>query len=284
MAADTTEIPFAETGGFKLILALTGASPAPAPGAPASGPPGTPPPPRTALGSRVGQVQGTVPAAAPPTGPPAPVATAGTPLPKPSETPFTGIRAGASAHPNAVATPSGPKITTKMTIYPDDAPAAPTPQPTGNVQSYGKRVALARGWVDSAVDLKLYSLAAAHFAIPTSEQTKSRGFTIALFQSAKHRKSSVLAWDANASLSGNVVSVMNENDPITLKKHTGYFFVLYGDDIGPVATPQGAYPGANNPALNGSPGPGGVPLPPGAPTPVPSITPFPQSSNIIGPH
>jgi hypothetical protein len=171
-----------------------------------------------------------------------------------------------------------------MTIYPDDAPAAPTPQPTGNVQSYGKRVALARGWVDSAVDLKLYSLAAARFAIPASEQTKARGYTIALFQSGKHRKSSVLAWDANASLSGNVVSVMNENDPITLKKHTGYFFVLYGDDIVPVATPQGAYPGANNPALNGSPGPGGVLLPPGAPTPVPSITPFPQSSNIIGPH
>jgi hypothetical protein len=195
---------------------------------------------------------------------------------------MTGLRAGSSARPNAV-TPTGPKVTTKTTIYPDDAPVAPTPQPTGNVQSYGKRIALARGWVDSAVDLKLYSLAAARFTIPVSEQTKNRGFTIVLFQSEKHRKNKVIAWDGTASLSSNVVSVMNENDPITLKKHVGYFFVLYGDDIGPAPTPQGSYPAANNPAL-GPPGPSGAPGAPGGPTPFPTVTPFPQSSNVIGPH
>jgi hypothetical protein len=189
------------------------------------------------------------------------------------------LRAGA-AKPAAVATPSGPKVTTKLTIYPDDAPIAPTPAPTGNVQTYGKRIALARGWVDSAVDIKLYSLAAAQFTIPASEQTKNRGFTIALFESEKHRRSRVLAWDASATLAGNVVSVMNENDPITLRRNVGYFFVLYGDDMGPVPTPQGSYPGANNPVLGGSPGPNGVPSP-GA---VPSVTPFPQASNVIGPH
>jgi hypothetical protein len=185
----------------------------------------------------------------------------------------------AASNPKAAATPSGPKIDTKTTIYPEDAPAAPTPQPTGNVQSFAHRTALVRGWIMPRTAVTLYSLAAVRFTIPTLEQTKGRGFTIAMFESQKHRKSHLLAWDPAAVLSDTTISAATvANEPITLKKNVGYFFVLYGDDIGPAPAPSGSFAPANNPLL-GSPPPGTL-----IATPVPGATPVPTTTPYTLPH
>jgi hypothetical protein len=252
---DTREIPFPDAAGFVLTLALVEPTPLPSGGAANSPAPAASSAVRTLGGTRVAGSLGSA-----------------SPSVASTDKPATRVL----GTPKAAATPTGPRIALKTTSYPDDAPAAPTPQPTGNVQNFAKRVALVRGSLMSRTDLKLYSLAAARFTIPTAEQTKGRGFTIALYESLKKRKSKLLVWDTNATLTGNVVGLPTENDPITLKRNVGYFFILYGDDVTPLPTPQGSYPASANGVI-GSPGPGGA-------TPFPTVTPFPQSTSIIGPH
>ena len=279
LASDVKAIPLPEVAGFSVTIALEPPTPAPSGALQAAS-----------------ESQGlastrfaTAPTAAPPLVPPSSSAS-GAPLARGSEAPVSETSAGPSSKPtmrsalaaNAktkAALPSGPKVDTKTTIYPEDAPAAPTPQPTGSVQSYPHRAPLVRGWILSRVPVTLYSLAAARFTIPTQEQTKGRGYTIALFESQKHKKNRLIAWDPAAVVADRSISAASvATEPIPLKKNVGYYFVLYGDDLGPVPTPTGSFPAANNPVL-GSPGPGTLLV-----TPSPGVTPSPTPTPFTFPR
>jgi hypothetical protein len=215
---------------------------------------------------------------------PSPIAATATPKPSPSASPTP--KAGAhTATPNPNA--SGPKIDTKLVIYPESAPDAPTPAPTGNVQQFTKRMAIVRGYLSPAIDLPIYGLAAARFTIPKDEQTAGRGFTIAIFTSVKkHRE--LIASDPEAKLADNVVA-STLTTPFTLKKGTAYDIILYGDELAaPPATVPSAYPtpGTNpfvTPMPSGYPGSSsGFQTPYPAQTYAPSnyTTPYPTQ----GPH
>ena len=163
--------------------------------------------------------------------------------------------------PSPAGTGPGPKIETKTTIYPDDAPIAPTPIPTGEVQTFYKRVPLVRGYVQPGSDLSLYGLAAIRFTLPASELTPKRGFTIALYENGKHHHDRLLGFDTQPALTSSVVASAL-TDPVVLKKGMGYLLMLYGDDTG--STPA--------PVASGYPPPGNNPFPmpscsPGCPQP-----------------
>jgi hypothetical protein len=158
-----------------------------------------------------------------------------------------------------------------VTIFPQDAPPPPSPEPTGEVQSYAQRVAIVRGYLFSAsTDVKLASLSAVHFKLPKDERPDGRGYTIVAFEEHKHRKYTVIGWDPEATLEGDTVSVDGATTPLTLKKKVGYFFMLYGDDLEPTPVPRGAYPAqGNNPFATAQPSirPGYSPPYYGPPTP-----------------
>jgi hypothetical protein len=169
---------------------------------------------------------------------------------------------GASPSPQ----PSGPKIDTKLTVYPEDAPAAPTPAPTGNVQTFLKRVALVRGFLVSHTELTLAGVGAVRFTVPSDELTPNRGFTVAIFDQSKKHHDHLVAYDANATASGSTISApAGSANAIPLKKGVGYAFLLYGDELAPAApAPGGSYPPpGNNPFV--TPVPGGAAPNPNAP-------------------
>jgi hypothetical protein len=196
-------------------------------------------------------------------GTPAPKSSAGptagptsTPSPTPSLSPSPSPSSTTSGKGKAKASPSpppGPKIETKVTVFPQDAPEPPTPEPTGNVQSFAERIPVVRGYLNSQTDLKLTSLGAAHFKLPKDERPEGRGFTIALFEEHKHRKYTLIAWEPEATLDGDTVSVEDATKPIALKKKVGYFFMLYGDDLEPTPVPKGYSPQGNNPFATAMP-------------------------------
>ncbi len=200
-----------------------------------------------------------------------------TPSPSPTPAPSASDKKSKAA-PKATASPEGPKIDTKTTIYPDSVPAAPTPEPTGNVQTYAEREAVVRGYVLPQTDVKLYSLAAARFKIPAAEHPEGRDFTIALFESRKHKKWKLIAYNPEATLDGDIVSADSAAGPITLKKKTGYAFILYGDDLAPTPGPAGTYPPPGSNPFN-TPNPAGTMRPFGPPTPF-----TPQTPPWVGPH
>ena len=297
---DLAAIPLPAVAGFALSLQLGTPTPAPSGSASAS-PSGSPAAVRILRQhtSRVVVVAQAVvsPAAAPSAGPsPGPsVSDGGAPSAAASVSPSpkaSGKAAKASPSPS----PSGSKIETKLVAYPDSAPEAPTPAPTGNVQVFTKRKALVRGYISPSVDIPLYGLAAARFTIPSDEQTPNRGFTIAVFSTAKKHKPSLIASDAGATIASGVVS-SSLDTPLTLKKGTGYDIILYGDELPatpPPVPPNYATPG-NNPFVTptpagyqpqpgqgypGQPQPGQTYPPPGYPTPTPypgyaTPTPYP---------
>jgi hypothetical protein len=182
---------------------------------------------------------------------PAPSGTAG---PVPSGSP--GKHAHSKSEPSPSPQPSGPKIDTKLTVYPDAAPAAPTPAPTGNVQTYLKRVAIVRGYLLSRTELTLFGLGAVRFTSPPDEQSAKRGFTVAVFDQSKKHHDRLVAWDANAALSDGTISTTASPRPILLKKGVGYAFLLYGDQLVPAApASSGSYPPpGNNPFVTPVPG------------------------------
>jgi len=211
-----------------------------------------------------------------PSGAPGSAAPSATPKAMPSPSPSPSPAPSASAHvysgtntPKPNATPSGPKIDTKTTIYPEDAPDAPTPKPTGNVQSYAKRHAIVRGYLMPHVNLTLYALGAVRFKIPSEEATSGRGYTVALFESGKHRRNRVLAWSPDATLGAGFISATAVGEAIVLKKNVGYFVVLYGDELMPTPGPVTSYPppapigGSPRPGTSGVLGPQGSTPPPG---------------------
>ncbi len=236
LESDLKEIPLPSLDGFSVVLEL---------GSPASS---TPTPSANAKGSKsagartspgaTAQSQGraargadtlieAAQAATVSPASPSPAASASSPPAAPA-----GKSAPPASSPAPKATPKGPKITTKTTVYPDAAPAAPSPQPTGDVQTYGVRTAIVRGYLLSAVALNLYGLGAVRFTIPAEEEKDGRGFTIAVFEEGHHHHTSLLAFDAGAKESGGVVSASGTK-PLALKKNTGYVLMLYGDQLAP---------------------------------------------------
>jgi hypothetical protein len=165
----------------------------------------------------------------------------------------------ASHSPNPSTATAGPRIETKTTVYPDDAPAAPTPIPTGEVQVFIKRIPIVRGYVLPQTDLSLFGLGAVRFTVPTGEVSPKRGFTIAIYQEAKHHKDRLIAYDTDPTVSGSVLA-SSLADPIVLKKNAGYLLMLYGDDTG--ATPVPVAPGYPQPGNNPFPTPTGSGYPP----------------------
>jgi len=291
LAAGMNALPLPTVDGFSLTLSLASPAPTTAPSAVASA--AASPSLRQKVSRVVTEVAQVVEpsaaAASPlasgsPTPSPSPVASIATPKPSPSPspTPKSGAHT-ATPNPNA----SGPKIDTKLVIYPESAPDAPTPAPTGNVQQFTKRTAIVRGYLSPAIDLPIYGLAAARFTIPKDEQTAGRGFTIAIFTSVKkHRE--LIASDPEAKLADNVVS-STLSAPFTLKKGTGYDIMLYGDELAATPGPvPSAYPtpGTNpfvTPMPSGYPGSSsGFQTPYPAQTYAPSnyTTPYPTQ----GPH
>jgi hypothetical protein len=298
-------IPLPAVGGFSLSLELTSPSPGTSPTAAASASPSGSPA-RNVLQhtSRVVVVAQVTPVASPspspsqspavvasptgvPSGSPLPLgssvpAAVGSAVPKTSPKPTGSGKPGASPNPAA----SGPKIETKLVAYPDYAPDAPTPAPTGNVQTFTKRKALVRGYVSPSVDVALYGLAAARFTIPTEEQTANRGYTIAIFSAAKKHKPQLIASDTSSTLANGVIA-SSLATPLTLKKGMGYDIVLYGDELPatpPPVPPNYATPGSNPfvtptpPGYQPQPGYTGQPYP-GQPYPgqtyAPGTTPTP---------
>jgi hypothetical protein len=266
---DLASIPLPTVDGFSLVLALS--SPAPS-ASPSEVPSGTASSAAHGLrqhASRVVQVAQATP--------PSPTPSAAAPASAPSAAPSPVGSGAASAGPSASPKPGksspsphptgkSPKIDTKLVIYPNYAPDAPTPEPTGNVQTYTKRDPIVRGYISPAVDVVLYGLGAARFTIPTAEQLPGRGYTIAIFASAKHKKPQLIANDTSASIADDVVS-SSLATPLTLKKGTGYDIVLYGDAL--PSTPPPVSPGYATPGSNPfvSPTPAGYPQMPGQPYP-----------------
>ncbi len=200
----------------------------------------------------------------------APHAVKGLPTPSPSPSPSPSASPAGKGKPTPAPTPSGPKIDTKVTVFPQDAPAAPTPEPTGEVQSFAQRVPIVRGYMMSQTEIKLSSLAAIRFILPKDERPDGRGFSIALFEQHKHRKYGLVGWEPEATIDDGDVSAADATTPVTLKKKMGYVIVLYGDDLEPTPVPRGQYaPPGNNPFV--TPQPSGMPGRPyfGPPTPVP---------------
>ncbi len=249
----TKEVPLPQLDGFGVTVALGTAPPVPAPAEAASAAADAPAARAKRPGSRPSPDPASDPSAAPsPGGSPG---TGASPAAKPS----------AGAKPSPTATPV--KFETKTTIYPDDAPAPPTPQPTGEVQTFVKRTAIVRGYLMPAQDLTLYGLGAVRFKIPSTEQTPGRGYTVAIFQSGKHHHDKLLDSDTDSKLSDDVVASGRSDVTIELKKSTGYLLLLYADEAAATPAPvQSGYP---------TPGNNPFPMPSTLPTPYPGNPGYP---------
>ncbi|MEO6991855.1 MAG: hypothetical protein ABI346_02840 [Candidatus Baltobacteraceae bacterium] len=201
-----------------------------------------------------------------------------------TSTPVPGASPSPSAKPKP--TPSGPRIQTKLTIYPDGAQ-----KPPGDPENLeGRRVPLAIALMQPSVDLSLYSLDAIHFSVPESERTDKRGFTIALYETRKHHKDREITSrvDVTAADDGDI-AVRGAKDAIQLKKGHAYTAILFADPPAqtpaPVA-PAPAYPPSSPTPYGyqqqqypgqmpyGQPGQPGQPVYPGQPG-YPQVTPTP---------
>jgi len=196
-----------------------------------------------------------------------------------SASPAASAKPGHAASPSPSGSPSLPRIDTKLTVYPDDAPPPPTPMPTGEVQTFIKRGAVARGFVQMGTDVSLYGLGAVRFTLPSAELTSKRGFTIAIYASGKHNHNKLLNYDTDPTISGQIVYSSQTEPSIVLKKGSGYLLMIYGDEE--PAAPSTVAPGYPSPGNNPFPQPSGYAQPgytqiPGYPQGAPQ-TPYPGS-------
>ncbi len=257
----TKEIPLPQVEGFGVTLALGTAPPAvpeAATGAPA-GASASAPARRASIKAAPGA--------------------SSEPASDPSAAPSVAPSAQPSGGPKPSPSPAPAKIETKTTIYPDDAPDAPTPEPTGEVQTFVKRTALVRGYLMPAQDVTLYGLGAVRFKIPSTEQLPGRGYTVAIFQSGKRHHDKLLDSDTDSKLANDVIASDRSDASIVLKKGTGYLLLLYGDEAPATPAPvQSGYPTPGNnpfpmPSAYGTPYPGQATYPPGQPNPYATYAP-----------
>jgi hypothetical protein len=202
------------------------------------------------------------------------------------------LASGASPKPKSSGSP-GPaasavalKTATKIVVYPDDAPPAPTPQPSGAVQTYFKRVAIVRGVVSPAVDVPLYGMGAVRFTVPKTELAAGRGFTVAVFTAGKRHHDGLVQFDAAPVVGDDGIASSRTTEPFTLKRGTTYLVLLYGDELpaAPPSVPSGYPQPGNNPFA--TPLPSGAPgqyppgqYPPGQ-NPPGGATPFPPGGSV----
>jgi hypothetical protein len=125
------------------------------------------------------------------------------------------------------------------------------------VQTFVHRTAIVRGYVMPSSDLPLYGLGAVHFTLPLTEMTPKRGYTVAIYESGKHRHDKLMNYDTDP-VAGDGTVYSAQTDPVILKKGKGYLLMIYGDDEGPApssATVPPGYPSPGNnpfPAASGS--------------------------------
>jgi len=255
------EVPLPQLGGFAIAIELGTPGPAPSPSlvGGSARPTGL-----TPAAAAIALRPAAVASPAPPTSPPAsPSSAASSPaLAGSAPASATASADGSAPPPTASRAPSPapsavpPKITTKTVIYPDNAPAPPTPIPTGEVQVFTKRTAIVRGYLQSETEISLYGLAAVHFTVPANELLPKRGFTIALYENGKHRHDRLIAYDTSPTVATSIVSSA-QTDPLILKKGVGYLLLLYGDETPPTPAPAQVAPGYPSPGNNPFPMPSG---------------------------
>lgn len=298
LTEDMATLPLPDLDGFGVTLQLGTPPPTPSPTpsgttpAPSAGPASATTKRRTKLRAATAlaavpptpalSANSASPSAAPSPGPSPSGASLGSPAPTGSPLAANASPLAANGSPLAtkaspLATKAPAKTVTKLVVYPDDAPAAPTPQPSGNIQSYPVRKALVRGYLKPVADLPLYGLGAIKFTIPTAEDTDGRGYTVALFASGKHHRDTLVASDPKATSAAHIVA-SEALDGLVLKKNIGYLVVLYADELAatPAPVPSGYPQPGNNPFYTPGPStsPPGSNLPGAGQTyPYPSPTP-----------
>jgi hypothetical protein len=290
LTADMATLPLPSLNGFALTLALGTPAPSPSPSPTASA---TPAPSSRSTRRRTKTRAISVTATPSPVSSESATPTSAAPLPSPgtaSASPAPRASGSPSATP-VVASPGLPpspkggstaaKTVTKLVVYPEDAPSAPTPQPSGNVQTYPNRKALVRGFIRPGADVALYGLGAVKFTIPAEEDTAQRGYTVAVFTAGRRHHDSLVVSDPKASAAAHVVASAAV-DGLVLKKNTSYLLVLYADELAATPAPVASgYPSSgNNPFVTPVPGsvpgttssgaPGGYVGPPNSPTATPT--------------
>jgi hypothetical protein len=212
-----------------------------------------------------------------------------TPKPSPTATPTPAPTGSAKPSPAPSGTPSGPAVSMRFTIYPDG-----TQKPPGDFESdFTRRVPVVDILLKPSVNLKLYSLAALGVQIPSSENTASRGFTVALYETRKFHKDREMEYHVDAQVSDGVVRATSAKDALDLAKGHEYTIILFGD---PLAATPSAYSPPNYPGMPGfgqsqqngnaptMQQPGGGSQRPGAtpPTPYPFATATPSDDGDDG--
>ncbi len=170
----------------------------------------------------------------------------------------------------------------KFTIYPDG-----TQKPPGDFDSeFTRRVPILDVLVMPSTTLKLYSLAALGFVIPSAEQTGSRGFTVALYETRKFHKDRLIEDRVDAQVVNGIVRATNSKDALELSKGHEYTAILFADAL--AATPSAYsppnYPGAPNfgqgqQSGNGMPASGAGQPGHAGPTPYPFATATPNDDS-----
>jgi hypothetical protein len=119
-----------------------------------------------------------------------------------------------------------------LTVYPDDAPNAPTAPPS--MPPILIRHALLRGEVHAQDAFTLPSLNALSFILAKREQLAERAFTVAVIEEHKHKKIEQLAVDMNATMdAGGVVRSALTSPVLRFAANHRYVFVLYAEDLAP---------------------------------------------------
>jgi hypothetical protein len=127
-----------------------------------------------------------------------------------------------------------------LTVYPDDAPNAPTAPPS--MPPILIRHALLRGEVHAQDAFTLPSLNAVSFILAKREQLAERVFTVAVIEEHKHKRTEQLAFDMNATMdAGGVVRSTLTSPALQFAANHRYVFVLYAEDLAP-AVPQKIVP------------------------------------------
>ena len=256
LTKDAVEIPLPTLNGYGVTLALGTPTPTPSPTPLATAMPNATSSPSVKSRRKKSRAQETHVAITSPTSSPTPSTI---PSPPTSSAPVVVVSPSVTASEASSASPSpAPKFVTKTIVFPDDAPPVPTPQASGNVQTFNVRKAIVRGYLQPGAPISLYGLGAVRFMIPKAEQSAGRGYTIAVFTVGRRHHDALVTVDSSPVLEKDIVASTRSIDPVVLKKGTGYLFMLYGDELlAPAVAPSGYPAPGQNPFV--TPYPSGVP-------------------------